>query len=59
MNKAVELQQVTHNHKNVLKQGLGTLEEEKNHFRSGGEEVFSLKMARILINEDNYMRYCL
>lgn len=29
MNKAVELQQVTHNHKNVLKQGLGTLEEEK------------------------------
>lgn len=29
MNKAVELQQVTHNHKNVLKQGSGTLEEEK------------------------------
>lgn len=28
MNKAVELQQMTHNHKNVLKQEFGTLEEE-------------------------------
>ena len=28
MNKPVELQPMTHNHKDVLKQGLGTSEEE-------------------------------